>query len=358
VYYNISELTNLAANLQAKTAASSAPLLNSMLNIPSFDGFSEASSSLLPQNIIQVKPDGLEFLPNPTLVDNALREGIAGIKSSIDRNATALFNSVAGKTVVNPQGVVTQIGFDNTINTLATISQQFSKITSSQVINLFNINTKSYQYGTINNAVESAFQQNAKLSPKAIRDLNDSTFFENKILKTVSDAQTNTYNASYQMTANSVNSPTFSKSSQNNLQQISSPQFSGSNEEGYDVYVRRTVYWAYGPGTDYDSAALRSSTGRRLEEGISVAVDPAFIPYLSRVVFPDIGTRYATDTGGAVKARTASGGTAPVIDVFFFNKNDALIFANKNKDYITVKVYPPKSPYKYAANSSPNYGVA
>ena len=358
MYYNIPELTNLAANLQAKTASNSVSMLQSMLNIPSFDGFSEAASGLLPQNIIQVKPDGLEFLPNSTIVDKALREGIAEIVPSINANATSLFNSIAGKTLVNPEGVVTQISFDDTTSSLATISQQFSKSTSSQIVNLFNINNNTSQYGNINNAVETAFQKNAALSPKGIRDLNNSDVFQDRVSKTVSDAQSNTYSISYQMTVNSVNNPTFNNTSQNNLQQISTPQFSGTNEDGYEVYVRRTVYWAYGPGTDYDSAALRSSTGRRLEEGISVAVDPSFIPYLSRIEFPDIGTRYATDTGGAVKARTASGGTAPIIDVFFFNKNDALAFANKNKDYITVKVYPPKSPYKYAANSSPTYGVA
>ena len=358
MYYNIPEITNLAANLIAKTASSSISMLTTMLNIPNFDGFSESASTLLSQNIVQLKPDGTGFLPNPTIVSKTIRDGIANMTPAINSNATTMFNSIAGKIPINPEGAITQTGFSSTESLLSTITQNFSKSTSTQVVNLFNTNNDAAQYGSINNAVDSAFQQNSNLSPKGIRDLNDPAVFEEKVNKTVADAQSNTTQVSYQTAVNNVNNPVFDKSSQNNLQQISSPQFSGDNSDGYEVYVRRTVYWAYGPGTDYDSAALRSSTGRQLEQGTSVAVDPAFIPYLSRVEFPDIGTRYATDTGGAVKARTAGGGSTPVIDVFFLNKNDALAFASKYPDYVTVKVYPPKSSYKYAANSSPTYGVA
>ena len=59
-----------------------------------------------------------------------------------------------------------------------------------------------------------------------------------------------------------------------------------------------------------------------------------------------------------MKARTASGGKTPIVDVFFAKKEDALRFANSTPEYITVKVYPPKTRYKYVANASPTYGTA
>ena len=358
MYYDIPEITDLAATLAAKTASGSSSMLSTMLNIPSFDGFSKLATTLLSQNIVQLASDGTGFLPNPTIVSTIIRDGVANITPSINSDATAMFNSIAGKIAINPTGVVTQAAFNNTENVLATIAQTFSKSTSTQVVSLFNTNNDAAQYGSISNAVGGALQENSNLSSKGIRDLSNATIFQEKVNKTVADAQFNTTQVARQAAVDGVNNPIFDRSSQTSLHQISSPEFSGDNDDGYELYVRRTVYWAYGPGTDYDSAALRSSTGRQLEQGTSAAVDPAFIPYLSRIEFPDIGTRYATDTGGAVKARAASAGSAPVIDVFFLNKSDAIAFANKSSDYITVRVYPPKSSYKYAANSSPTYGVA
>ena len=102
--------------------------------------------------------------------------------------------------------------------------------------------------------------------------------------------------------------------------------------------VRLTVYWAKGGGTDSDSSRLRSSTGYTLKQGDSIAVDPRIIPYKSDVIIPNIGLVRAVDTGTAVKQKTASCGKLPVIDVFFTNKRDALIFANNNPKIVKVAV--------------------
>jgi len=105
------------------------------------------------------------------------------------------------------------------------------------------------------------------------------------------------------------------------------------------IKVRLTVYWARGGDTDTDSAKRKSSSGRKLNEGISVAVDPKLIPYHKRLYIPNLGLRVAHDTGTAVKTRKASNGKLPVIDVFFLNKKDALRFAYNNPKIVTVNVY-------------------
>ena len=106
-----------------------------------------------------------------------------------------------------------------------------------------------------------------------------------------------------------------------------------------EIKVRLTTYWAKGGDTDGWSANRQSSTGVRLKPNISVAVDPRVIPYFSRVYIPNLGFRYAHDTGTAVIRKKASGGKYPVIDIFFLHKRDAEKFANNNPKIVKVKVF-------------------
>lgn len=102
--------------------------------------------------------------------------------------------------------------------------------------------------------------------------------------------------------------------------------------------VRLTVYWAKGGDTDYYSSKKKSSTGYTLKQGESIAVDPRIIPYKKEVIIPNVGVVKAVDTGTAVKAKTASNGKLPVIDVFFENKKDAMLFASRYPKVVKVAV--------------------
>jgi len=102
--------------------------------------------------------------------------------------------------------------------------------------------------------------------------------------------------------------------------------------------VRLTVYLAKGGGTDYYSSKKQSSTGYTLKQGESIAVDPRIIPYRKEVIIPNVGVVKAVDTGSAVVSKKASGGKLPVIDVFFENKKDALLFASRNTKVVKVAV--------------------
>jgi 3D (Asp-Asp-Asp) domain-containing protein len=269
-----------------------------------------------------------------------------------------MFKSAVGNFPINPAGADSFGQLSSSASKISSSSQIFSKKTSDQMIAVFKNNSQASQLGNLNYAINNSLASSSRLSPKGIRDLNDPNLFSKKTDSAVNNASSSLKDTSTKMVEQVTENKTFNNSAQTNLQQLSMPQYSGSNTEGYDLYVRRTVYWAYGSGTDIDSANLKSSTGRQLEQGTSAAVDPFIIPYLSRIQFPDIGVRYATDTGGAVKARTASAGTVPIIDLFFLYKEDALAFAKSSPPYITVKVYPPQSKYKYVANSTPTYGTA
>ena len=102
--------------------------------------------------------------------------------------------------------------------------------------------------------------------------------------------------------------------------------------------VRLTVYWARGGSTDYYSAKKKSSTGYTLKQGESIAVDPRIIPYTKEVIIPNVGIVKAVDTGSAVVDKSASNGKLPVIDVFFENKRDAMVFADRYPKIVKVAV--------------------
>ena len=106
-----------------------------------------------------------------------------------------------------------------------------------------------------------------------------------------------------------------------------------------EIKVRITTYWAKGGDTDGWSAKRQSSTGVKLRPNVSVAVDPRIIPYFSRLYIPNLGFRYAHDTGTAVIRKKASGGKYPVIDIFFLHKKDAIRFANTHPKIVKVKIY-------------------
>ncbi|HJT46433.1 MAG TPA: 3D domain-containing protein [Chthoniobacterales bacterium] len=117
------------------------------------------------------------------------------------------------------------------------------------------------------------------------------------------------------------------------------------------LLARVTVYWAKGGrGADRYSRQHKSATGQRLRQG-HCAVDPRRIPYGSKVLLPDGTTLHAVDTGTAVRNRKAarkSGRTveqrnAIVIDKFFETKRQALMWANSNPPFVSVKVIPPNT---------------
>lgn len=110
------------------------------------------------------------------------------------------------------------------------------------------------------------------------------------------------------------------------------------------IYVRSTNYAKSGrdkAGSDPDTDAGRTSTGGPLLEATdkvagTAAVDPKVIPYGSIIRAANGQVYVAGDTGGAVKSMVASGGKAPVIDLFN---------GEHHPDYQNVQIYAPAANY-------------
>jgi len=115
--------------------------------------------------------------------------------------------------------------------------------------------------------------------------------------------------------------------------------FIKSNTAKKEIKVRLTAYWAKGSGTDSWSAKRQSSTGATLKPNKSVAVDPRIIPYFSKLYIPNLGFRFAHDTGTDVIRKKASHGQYPVVDIFFMTEKEAMRFVNNNPKIVKVAVY-------------------
>jgi 3D (Asp-Asp-Asp) domain-containing protein len=115
--------------------------------------------------------------------------------------------------------------------------------------------------------------------------------------------------------------------------------FIKSNTAKKEIKVRLTAYWAKGSGTDSWSAKRQSSTGATLKPNRSVAVDPKVIPYFSKLYIPNLGFRFAHDTGTDVIRKKASHGKYPVVDIFFMTEKEAMRFVNNNPKIVKVAVY-------------------
>ena len=115
--------------------------------------------------------------------------------------------------------------------------------------------------------------------------------------------------------------------------------FIKANTPKKEIKVRLTAYWARGSDTDSWSAKRQSSTGATLKPNKSVAVDPKIIPYFSKLYIPNLGFRFAHDTGTAVIKKKASKGKYPVVDIFFMTEKEAMRFVNTNPKVVKVAIY-------------------
>jgi len=358
VNYQAQDLAAATQALQEKLQGLTQDDVANLTTIPNFDDFSQNSYSLLPDNFITTDSSGSKALINPTNFQQQLNYGIGQLNASVTEQATGLINAAAGKTLGNFPSANAVGQLAQTSQDLFQTANTFSTQASNQMAGIFSGVTQGAQFGSIQQALQGSLDKALQLTPKNIRDLRDPQALASKISNTVASAQQNIASTATQMANAEALNAAFNNSGQGALQQLGSPAFSGGNSQGFDLPVRLTAYWSEGPGTDFWTALGMSSTGRILAEGISAAVDPCIIPYLSRIIIPNLGTRLAVDTGGAVKARKASGGGRPIVDVYFRTREAAKRFTNTFPQETIVKVYPPSSPYKYVKYAPPTYGAA
>ena len=101
--------------------------------------------------------------------------------------------------------------------------------------------------------------------------------------------------------------------------------------------VRLTVYWKSEDGWTRQG---KTSTGEPLRSYKTIAADPRDFPYYSNISIPELNISGSVhDTGSALKTRKAaikSGKNVPVLDLYIEKKQDAVAFAKKAPEFVTV----------------------
>lgn len=77
---------------------------------------------------------------------------------------------------------------------------------------------------------------------------------------------------------------------------------------------------------------------RRAKKGRTVAADPAVFPYGTWLHIPGFGDMRVEDTGSAVKARVASGGKDPVVDVYVAEEKEVNRLSSILPEYVEVNL--------------------
>lgn len=349
--YNLPDLNTSKSSLIQKLQSPSN--FNAFTATPSFDS--------LGNELVKVTTDTLLGMGNVAITTLGSRSGLAGTITGVANNILPIIAQTTQEilNITKGIGAVSNVDIGTLFYGLGTDllqqAQSFSYSVAQQVVGMVTNISNITQMGTMASSVFQNIDSIANFSTKQVRDLNQQSNFvatlEGIIKKSYDEFVSTTTGNVLDIASNS----NFTKSGQQNLAQLSKPQLSGNNAAGDTMLVRRTVYWAKGPNTDYNSANYNSSTGVRLQQGVSAAVDNTSILYFSTLIFNDIGSRIAVDTGGAVKRRAASNGTIPVVDIFFDTSIDALNFANSSPAEVLVKVIPPKSNYNFKLNDIPQY---
>ena len=99
------------------------------------------------------------------------------------------------------------------------------------------------------------------------------------------------------------------------------------------TYTARVTYYWDGHST---------STGAKLQNNKTIAVDPKIIPYNSKVFIPKMGKTFvAQDTGKAVVSRKASrkmGKSNIVVDIYCKSIKEAKAYIKKYPMFMEIKV--------------------
>jgi 3D (Asp-Asp-Asp) domain-containing protein len=351
VIYEIPELATSVKTLEEKSLSPSS--YNSFTSTPPFDQLGNELVKVTTDTLLGAGDLAINTLGSTKGITNVITKVANNILPTIATTTQEVLNLARGIGPVSNVDIGTL--FYNLGNDLLQQAEIFSTSVAQQVVGMVTNLSNITQMGNMAVSIFDNIDNISNFSFKQIRDLANEAVFGavlgSTIQKSFDGFITNTFNNVQEIVSNS----NFSKSGQQNLAQLSLPQFSGNNQDGEILLVRRTVYWAKGPNTDYNTANYKSSTGVRLQQGISAAVDNNSILYFSTLIFNDIGNRIAVDTGGAVKRRTASSGNLPVVDIFFDTSIDALSFANSTPSEVLVKVIPPKSKFTYKINDIPKF---
>jgi len=107
----------------------------------------------------------------------------------------------------------------------------------------------------------------------------------------------------------------------------------GSKEQSSRIRVRLTFY--SGQDDQWGDRVAWNQVARA-KKGRTVAADPTIFPYGTWLHIPGFGDMRVEDTGSAVKARVASQGRDPVIDVYVAEESEVNRLSSSLPEYVEI----------------------
>jgi hypothetical protein len=174
--------------------------LLSVVNLPILSEFSQAAGGLLPINLLRVGEDGKVDLLSLTELQQALSQGLGGIKDYLEGEVLGLFETIKGevKAVTDSAKQV----FDELSNLGETIQKDNSLIFDAALSTLngaTGLNLDVQTLANLKNVGTQTINSFAELSPKQIKDLVNPDYF-GKVVNTTLDAAINATGAAAVLT--------------------------------------------------------------------------------------------------------------------------------------------------------------
>jgi hypothetical protein len=301
------------------------------MNFSKMSEFSESLKKLLPDNLMKVEDNGKISLLKGKLKESVFSENTENIKKIIEDEVNGVVEGLKGNFKMNK--VVSSVYDD--LNQIQSVIDENSNIASNLAISSLNeakkINTDVQNLAYMMNASKKTIDSFTNLSPKKIRDLQNNPDFENALKKAASEMALNKIKLESELIANeSLINQQLDNSSYIELFNRSISNNLSSEDFTLKIFVERTVYWGNGDGAILDSYSKKTSTGFKLINNYSLAVDNSNILLGCKITFSDEieKEREAVDVLNQSKGITKSGRN-PVVAIFFDNKKDAVEYIEK-----------------------------
>ena len=307
------------------------------INLPQLSDLSESFKKIIPKNLLQYAENGELALLKLKDLKGKIEDSANNIKDIVTEKVNNSFDAIKDNFNIN----------DNTLKNITDTVSKFKKENESIVntlalkgLNNANIlNSESQDIASFHNITNKTIQEFSNLSPKNMRTFQTNEKYAKELKEaTVNVILNKTKLEAELMGQESLLNQQLDNSSYENLFAFSLNET--ENNISKDIVVERTVYWANGGGMFLDNVTDTTSSGYKLMNNYSLAVDNSNILIGSKIIFSDEENKERECVDIALKSKGISKTTSyPVVAVYFNTEDEAMEYLQKYpQKTITAKV--------------------
>ena len=297
------------------------------INLPQLSDLSESFKKIIPKNLLQYAENGEMALMKLKDLKGKLEDSANNIKDIVAEKVTGSFDAIKNNLNID----------DNTLKNITDTVSKFKKENESIInnaalkgLNYANVlNSESQDIASFHNITDKTIKEFSNLSPKNMRILQTNEKYANELKEaTINVIINKTKLQAELMGQESLLNQQLDDSSYENLFAFSLNE--NENDISKDMVVERTVYWGNGSGMLLDNVTDTTSTGYKLMNDYSLAVDNSNILIGSKIIFSDEENKERECVDIALKSKGISKNTNfPVVAIYFNNEEEAMEYLQK-----------------------------